>query len=213
MSRTTYKYAKKNTKSQFSSLINIKNNIHVIIIFSILIIGIVTGIVISQRLSEQNINTISALADSFINVRAENSFSAIFSNSFLSTFILLIILFISGFCAVGTPVSIIVMFINALGFGIYSGYLYSSMGIQGFMYNLCLVFPGVFIGFIILSFGTEFSTKMSTNLFSSIFHSSKNDKIVSNSKLYCMKFLFLSGTIFIKAVLESILTTLFIGFF
>ena len=100
------------------------------VIVVLFLIGMVYGALLVGLGQAQTQEQLSFLTEQFIGKRAEQSIMYTFIGSFNSSAVLLLALFVLGFCAVGQPVALFLPVFHGLGLGISMAYLYSTQGFQ-----------------------------------------------------------------------------------
>ena len=82
---------------------------------------------------------------SFIESRRLSAFPGLFSSVFAPSLIFLIIAFLCGFFVFGSAVAPALIFVRGIGFGFCSGRIITSYGINGTLFWLFVVLPGLFL--------------------------------------------------------------------
>lgn len=183
------------------------------IIFILFLLGMIYGALLMGLSDEQTLNALSFLTEQFVNKRAEQSIIITFFSSFSSSILLLLALFLVGFCAIGQPFALFIPVFHGLGLGMSMAYMYATQGLQGVLFSILLILPQAAISTFAIILGTRESVRFS-NMF---FHYFMPDKYESPQtgalKLYLTKFAVLTGFIALSALVDSICTFLFAGFF
>ncbi|MEJ5562714.1 stage II sporulation protein M, partial [Salmonella enterica] len=74
---------------------------------------------------------VSAVAESFLAVRQAGDWRTAFISAFISAAGMVLLLFVSGLCAVGQPGAAVILLIRGMGLGSCVAELYRQMGIEG----------------------------------------------------------------------------------
>ncbi len=183
-------------------------------IFILFLLGMIYGAVMVSVSSQESLDKMSFITGQFIDKRAQQSIFLTFFNSLYSSGILLAALFVLGFCAIGHPVSLFIPFFRGLGLGLSMGYLYQNDGLKGVVFCLLLIIPQAFFSTLSLILATRESVRFS-NLFLSLLFPKKLEQSQAPHllKLYLTKFGVLAGLIAVSALVDSVCTFLFAGFF
>ncbi|MCI5800874.1 MAG: stage II sporulation protein M [Oscillospiraceae bacterium] len=150
------------------------------------------------------LETVASLAGGFSEKRAQQSFFETAAASFLPTFLLLLALFFSGFCAIGQPVIVMVPLFRGLGFGLWAGYLYAQYGLLGAEYVAVLLLPGVVISTLALLAGAAEAMRLSGQFWGSI-----HGRDLHPVKPYCVLFAGLAAVLLAAALADGAMTSLF----
>ena len=131
-------------KAEIVSRINDREVKGAIILVSMFAAGMIFGAGV-WRINNRNTQIAGNLLSELIAMRSDSSFFSIFINGiiFNSVFLLVIIMF--GYSCYGSLFAFIVPMIRGVGYGIFSGYLYSEFLMNGIGYYLLTVFPSAVI--------------------------------------------------------------------
>jgi hypothetical protein len=210
LTRTTYSHVKRSKKKTAALSVHafIKKRGFLNLLYLLLIAGIVVGV-----LSSESLNGLDFLTKAYMSGRSGSSLARIFFNSFSVSFLMLMLIFILGFCAAGLPLMLFLIFFQGFGFGLSAGYIYSMMAGKGLLYSLALVIPGAFAAFLAYIYACESGAKLSGMFFSVIFSPSKQEEIRPECRVYMSRFVIYILVIFGKAILEAVLSLIFTRFF
>lgn len=212
LSRTTYKHIRHKEKSTLQLRHNIVNHWHIYLLFILLLVGIICGVLYTRTVSDQNLQNLEFLFNIHTGSILEKSAISIFTASFSSAFIVLFTIFVFGFCAIGVPVILSMVFIQGFGFGLSAGYIYASIGAKGILYNLSVIIPCMVLLFFVVLYASKHATNMSISIFKNVFLSSRDEKSDISLNEYFIKFIIFILLIFAKALIETILVLIFSGF-
>lgn len=211
MSRTTYKHIRHKQKSAQFLKQTIVNHWLIYLLCLILLFGILWGVLYTSSASGQSFGYLQFLFNIHNTSIMEKSAVSIFTASFSSGFIVLFILFVLGFCAIGIPAILFMVLLQGFGFGLSAGYIYATVGTKGILYNICVFIPCMALLFFVILHASKSAASMSISLFRLVFAFSDNDKVQVNVNEYFIKFILFILFIFAKALLETILVLLFSG--
>ena len=212
MSRTTYKHIRHKEKSSHFFKRNIVNHWIIYLIFIILLIGILSGVLYSSKVTGQNLKNLDFLFNIHSLSTTQKTAANIFTESFSSAFIMLFLIFVFGFCVFGLPVILYLVFVQGFGFGLSAGYIYSTIGTKGVFYNISVLIPCMALLFFVLLYASKNAMIMSISLFKTIFFTGKDDKPLFGISEYFIKYIVFMLLLFIKALIETISVLLFSGF-
>ena len=144
------------------------DNWKLLILASLFIAGMVFGAAAAKT---SNGELIHKLTETFINytqLRITQGIFANFCNSLISVFVYLIIVYVSGLCAVGIPFISAVPFFRGLGLGMICGYLYKTYELTGIGYCLLTIYPGAVLSVAALIYACNEGALMSVDTLSAI---------------------------------------------
>lgn len=176
-------------------------------------LGMLYGALLVGLGQAQTQEQLSFLTEQFINKRADQSIVYTFISSFNSSVILLSCLFLLGLCAVGQPIALFLPMFHGLGLGVSMAYLYSSQGLKGILFSIALILPSAIPSTISLVLGARESVRFSNSVFRSLFPEKYETPKKSGMKLYLLRFGALAIFDIASAMIDSVCTFLFAGFF
>lgn len=100
-------------------------------LFLIMGLGIFIGSVTAGNNAENKSSILFQIHSTFIQNKLDQSFLQLFWSAFLSEFLYIIVIYISGVCAIGIPILYIIPLIYGIGKGIVLGFLYATNGFYG----------------------------------------------------------------------------------
>ncbi len=184
------------------------------ILLILFLLGMVYGALMVGFGQAQTSDQLSILTDQFINKRAEQSIVFTFFNSFSSSMLLLFAAFLLGFCAVGQPGSFFIPLFRGLGLGLSTAYLYAQRGWQGALFTLILILPTAAISTFALLLASKESIRFSNRMFKMLLPDRFESDIDGDTlRLYLLRFFVLMGLIALSALVDTLCTFLFAGFF
>ena len=149
---------------------------------------------------QQNSADIIKFTEYWIITRSDLNFLRIIIISFMTNFIFNLIIFISGFNCMGTPLNLILLIIKGLGYGYTAGYLFTQSA-KGIGYYIINIVPAniIFITCIILNI--TYSIILSGDIRTCI---SENIKLNENSiNNYIKKFIIINIIILFACIIEA----------
>lgn len=172
--------------------------------FSVLSIIFVASFALSPYLI--NIKMIygcAAAAWNFVVSLSKGNIIPLFFLIFVVELIAILFIYLSGLSLSGFAVTYIFVFVIGAFFGIFSGYCYSALGFNGFVYCVVNMYPSVLVFSIALLFASREAfvfSKMIGKAFSPI----NKYNFYNDFKLYSIRFLIFVCVIVVSALLYAI---------
>ncbi len=133
--------------------------------------------------------------------------------SFLSAFWFVALAFCSGMFVFGAPVTVLIALFKGLGFGLYSGYLYAAHGLQGVAFSALLLVPSGLISSLAVLVGCKEAYTFSSKLFGVFRESPVRWQPKEELRRYGMQFGLILCLLLVSALVDSVMTILFLHFF
>jgi stage II sporulation protein M len=186
---------------------------YVLVFFSVFFItGMVLGAIFAKNIDFSVLSKLDFLFYSNIRTRSIQPFLSVFTASFASSFLFIFFCFLCGLSVWGMFIIPVVLVFRGFGLGLTSGYLYSSYGGNGIVFNLIVILPGAFICCVAILLaareGTRFSRRIAVG-------GKYQGGIISrtNIRLYLLRFGAFLGIAFLSAITDLILSACFAGMF
>lgn len=167
--------------------------------------GVLMGTVMYCTLESDKISVLDSLAGSFVDGRLRNTFWETLVNSFSGAFILLLICFVLGFCAIAQPAELLVPLFRGLGAGASMAGLYSGYGLSGIGAAAVLIVPNAVATAFVMIIAAREAFRFSTGLYSAAFSKKRSDEPV-DIRLYFTKFVVLCTVLVISSLADSLIT-------
>ncbi|MBQ4051899.1 MAG: stage II sporulation protein M [Oscillospiraceae bacterium] len=149
------------------------------------------------------------LTKTFLEMRRLGEWKSVFLTSAVSSMGVLSLLFVSGLCAVGQPVSAAVLFVRGMGLGGCIGELYRQAGFSGAAAALLLLaLPETICAFCFLKAGSG-AVRMSCRLFHMILEP-QPVPLVPRFKRYSIRFIILFLLLILAAAVSGLCTGIFV---
>ncbi|MGN0610817.1 MAG: stage II sporulation protein M [Ruminiclostridium sp.] len=178
----------------------------------ILPITAVLGAVLGYILCETESGVISdASMHRFLSQRINGGFFGNAASSFIAAVLWCIIPFISGLCAVGQPVGVLIPIIKGIGIGAALAGLISSYGAGGIPAFAAFVLPSAVIGTLICCYQCRMSIGCSAKILSSIRGNGR--EAPDFYKLYLERFLVCCTGCFLLGIADAAMSCLLGGIF
>ena len=163
-----------------------KNKYKYIFLFTIVILGIITGIILSNIISYNDKKEIGeSISNYILNLKAHNlNYLSNLINSLSINFIYVILIFILSLSIIGIIFNPFILYFKSFIVGFSIGIMINIYGYAGILLGIFSVFPHEFINLLMYLFLSFYGIKLSINLFLLIF-----SKKQFNFSLYMKKFL------------------------
>lgn len=181
------------------------------LLLSIFTIGLMYGSILIQSNSENIFPLLDIIQKTSTQNKTDSSFFYIMLNSLGSSVLFLLLIFLSGFSAIGQIVPCIVLFAKGLSLGSCVGYFYLTYQFKGLLYVIVIIIPSTLIILLALFLSAKESIRLSNLLFGTFLE--KNTISFKTLKLYIIKNLILICFLLVSAILDGILSVLFAGIF
>lgn len=207
-------YRKYGKKSRSIDLLNslkqaILMNKAICLLALLLLAGMAVGAVVSRNAGFRSISRLDFLFAGNFKARLDQPFVIIFSASFASAFLFILACFLCGLSIWGAFLLPVIPFFRGFGLGLTSGFLYAAYGWKGFLYNLSVILPGAFLCCIAILIGTLEGMRYSRSLALHKIYSPGGKPI----KIYITRFAAILGCACVAAILDTLMSALFGGFF
>lgn len=151
------------------------------------------------------------LFNSCMEVQREQSLLSTFLNSTFKFTIYIVIIYICGLCAIGSPMICAVPLLRGLGVGFISGYLYSTYALKGLGYCLLILYPGLLVSVFAMFMCCNEGIMMSYDLLLTVGKLPTGN--ATSIKLYNTRFIVLTLINVAAAVIDTFFYAIFIRFF
>lgn len=188
-------------------------NIILISMFILFVVGMIYGTLLSKSGSTELIDDLGIITKGYIDNRANQTLLKIFSGSFCSSMIFLIIPYLLGFSAIGQIGTALVPIFKGLGLGATMGCLYQNYGLSGIGYSALIIVPQTVIALFAIMTACRESVKLSNLIFLTFFPSKGKSVCLNTIKLYHIKFFILLLFILFSAVIDTFTGLFFSGVF
>ncbi len=190
----------------------IEKNSFFILIVGLMMGGVLIGSIAFCGLSNDPVNKLSGISQSFIETRAQQTPTDVFFDSLLSSTGQLFALFLLGFWALAQPIEIILPLLKGLGLGATLAEVYASAGIKGFFIILFLILPFTLLSLFALVIGTREAFRLSNIFAKKAFYDTNTTGMVGITRLYFQKFIILEIIIIVASVVDALCSVLFSRF-
>ena len=185
-----------------------KNNILAVLVV-LIIAGVSVGIFTESRIQVLS-NYSTTYVERFIALRSGESFFSVALSSFMSSALVLLVLFAAGTSMLGV---ILVPFIAALiglFYGGISALLYSEYSVKGIAFNAVLIVPSAFVFLIALLLAGRESMRFSLLMAKMTLPGSPSVNLAFDFKNYCGRYLFIAFILLASALTDAVLSCSFL---
>lgn len=185
-----------------------KNNI-LAVLFVLITSGVAVGIFTESKL--QVLSQYSAsYVERFVALRSGESFFSVAQSSFMSSALVLLVLFAAGTSMLGV---ILVPFLAALRgvfYGGVSALLYSEYSVKGIAFNAVLIVPSAFVFVVALLLAARESMRFSLIIAKMSLPGSPSVNLSFDFKNYCGRYLFIVLIALASALTDAVLSCSFL---
>ena len=168
------------------------------------LLGMLAGTLLIRNADNTTITTMQAVLGGYIERRQTASFFGVAAATFSSLFVMLILLFVCGFCTISQPIIICVPIFKGLGYGFSIGMLYAQYGVSAIRYILVLLFPVLLMGTCLLILACRASLLMAVSLFRiTLLAQQQTDSYRVHR--YCMKFVAFTVICLLISFIDAVL--------
>ncbi len=153
---------------------------------ALFVCGIFCGVFTLKILPGAFLGELSALAEK---QRGGTNFSGAFIDAFVSSLVCLVIMFFSGFSAIGQPVAMGALFCRGVAYGALSGVVYARYGMGGALPYALVAGAEATMAACALIPACRESVIFSREMFVSGFSSSADNNAPQKAKHYCVKYI------------------------
>ena len=175
----------------------------------VLLCGIFWGSNIEELMKNQTVENITSMFLNDFKNRASQPIFFVFISSLSSVFLFILVSFFMGLSIWGFLFVPLIPFFRGLSIGLVQNYLYSQYGLKGLLFQLIILFPGIFISSIAILLMAKESMLISQT-FSNILIFRSNSKFEKKSDL---KTYIIKVGIILSIALGSVVIDMFLNFF
>lgn len=175
-------------------------------IMLLMIAGVLIGTLAFSFIKTSTLSDLNLVENDYLSMRENGGYIKILYSSLLNSSLLIVVLFLLGFCAIAQPIVLLVPIYKGLGFGATIAQIYSENGLNGFFTALILILPCALISSYALFIGVRESLRLSNRFFSQAFlnRRSEIDSLNEYVKLYAVKFLVLEAVTAVSAAVDCL---------
>ncbi|MCL2578816.1 MAG: hypothetical protein FWE32_02175 [Oscillospiraceae bacterium] len=182
-----------------------KKNNTLIGLGALFLIGMILGAVILRGAGEETVGLLERVVGGFITRRAQSGLSENFFSAFGSSMLFILVLFVSGFCAIAQPVILSIPLIRGLGFGFSAASLYLRYGASATGMVGVLMLPGMLLSTVAILLCCRQSLRLSGRFFAAIRPSPAGSEPVFSLRNYCFGYISAACLVALSAFAEAVL--------
>lgn len=172
----------------------------------VVLFGFLLGSILYGYMDRGMIQDLSNTQSGYVLIRQEMDFSQILFRTLSSSSLFLLVLFISGVCAVGHPFIFGTLVLRGLGLGVVMSQMYSRFGIKGMIYGTVLVLPNGLVCTLVLVLGAREAICLSNQYASFTLTDRQMCGLKETIRIYCAKFLVLEAVLAVSAGADCVIS-------
>ena len=185
-----------------------KNNILAVLVV-LIIAGVSVGIFTESRIQVLS-NYSTTYVERFIALRSGESFLSVALSSFMSSALVLLMLFAAGTSMLGVILVPFIVALIGLFYGGISALLYSEYSVKGIAFNAVLIVPSAFVFLIALLLAGRESMRFSLLMAKMTLPGSPSVNLAFDFKNYCGRYLFIAFILLASALTDAVLSCSFL---
>lgn len=159
------------------------------------------------KYSALSISEYTDIFSRYIIMRSSEKMHTIFLNSVSVNLFFLLLINFAGLSCVGIPLTVLIILIKGLGFGFYSGFLFSQFSMSGIGYYLITVLPGAVLSNTALLLACNNSAFLSADILAVTLSKKQSDEnIIKN---YLKKNAVIIAICIIASIIDCVLVKAF----
>ncbi len=184
----------------------------IIVVGLVLVIGMIFGAVYARSAENTVLEKLDFIFFSNYKTRISQTLFTTFTSSVASSFLFLLLCFLSGMSLWGSAFVPLILFFRGFGLGLTSGYIYAFYGFKGILFNAIVILPSAFLSSVCVIFAARESIRYSVLLAAAerSRHSNETDYTV---RTYLNRYALLLILLLGSGVLDVICTACFAGIF
>ncbi len=185
-----------------------KNNI-LAVLFVLITSGVAVGIFTESKL--QVLSQYSAsYVERFVALRSGESFVSVALSSFMSSALVLLVLFAAGTSMLGVVLVPFLAALQGVFYGGVSALLYSEYSVKGIAFNAVLIVPSAFVFVVALLLAARESMRFSLIIAKMSLPGSPSVNLSFDFKNYCGRYLFIVLIALASALTDAVLSCSFL---
>lgn len=185
-----------------------KNNILAVLVV-LIAAGVAVGIFTESKLQVLSQYSTSYV-ERFVALRSGESFVSVALSSFMSSALVLLVLFASGTSMLGVVLVPFLAALRGVFYGGVSALLYSEYSVKGIAFNAVFIVPSAFIFVIALMLAARESMRFSLLIAKISLPGSSSVNLAFDFKNYCGRYLFIALIALASALTDAVLSCSFL---
>ncbi|WP_028504676.1 hypothetical protein [Ruminococcus sp. FC2018] len=178
----------------------------------VVLVGTLVGCLLYSRLDAQTLGRICSSQADFITARGQASFSHILLRTLTSSSLFMLVVFLSGFGAIGHAAALGALCYKGMGLGLILSQMYSQYSAKGILYSLFTVVPNAVVSASVLALAAREAFGLSNTYALFTLSDRQLDGIRPCVKLYCAKLLILEAVLALSAGCDCLIAWIFKSF-
>ena len=176
----------------------------------VIMLGVVTGVLLFRTNSSYMSSELCKYFIAFSTNFSGKSYLEVLSGFLSVNIIYITIVFVMGTSALGDVPIIIMTFLQSMGIGALTSYLFTTYGIRGFEYFLLVLFPGKIILIVASLLSAQNGLKSVIQIRNCVRHSQRE---AYSFKLYLIRSLMIFAVMVVSCLVDSVTIKLFASLF
>ena len=181
-------------------------------LLGVMLVGVLLGSLFYSSVDNNMLGSIGRTGSGFVSLRQHPDFPQILLRTLSSSTLFLLVIFLSGLCAVGQPFAACALAVRGLGMGVVFSQLYSGFGAKGMLYSAVLVFPNALVCSVAFVLGAREAICLSNRYAAFSLSDRQQDGLKETLRRYCAKFLVLEAVLAASAGIDCLVTWITKGF-
>lgn len=174
-------------------------------IMLLMVAGVLIGTLAFSFIKTGTLRDLNLVGNDYLTMRENGGYVEILYSSLLNSSMLIVLLFLLGFCAIAQPAAILVPVYKGMGFGVTIAQIYSENGISGFFTAVIMILPCALISSYALFIAVRESIRLSNRFFSQAFLDKRSESSINEYvRLYAVKFLVLEAVTAVSAAVDCL---------
>ncbi len=191
----------------------LKSNLMTTVMTALFLIGMLYGSLLICMGEAELLDTLQQMVQGYLAGRTAQSFWRTLLYSLYSVGGYLLVLFLSGFSAVSTPLILVSPLFKGMGLGVSIGYLYTTCGWKGVAFCAALILPAAVFSTFAVIFSAKESFWLSVRFLSGVVPRISRKISGYAVKRYCVRYLVWSLCALFSVLVDAGTTFLFADFF
>ena len=187
---------------------DIKRTRVIFLLFGAIVIGVILGTLIYCMKDDKSIFLSDRLNHGFIKLSERQSILSVFYRAISGTSLLVILLFLSGFCSISQPAEIFILFYRGTALGISISYIYGVYGAKGILVSAAMILPHALITSVVLVLAAREALRFSNLYMFYLTRQTPDESLRPQLKLYLIRFVVLMAFVLVSSLIDCVITYL-----
>ena len=182
------------------------------VLLGVVLVGVLLGSLFYSSMDNNMLANIGRTGSGFVSLRQQLDFPQILLRALSSSSLFLLVIFLSGLCAVGHPLAIGALAVRGLGMGVVFSQLYAGFGAKGMLYSAVLLLPNGLVCSVALVLGAREAVCLSNSYAAFSLSDRQHCGLKETLRRYCAKILVLEAVLAVSAGVDCLVTWITKGF-